>query len=142
ALVPTLTEDELVYLRAQFGYMDVDGDGLIDFNDLKNAMQRVATDAMRESHTIDLLKTLEPARISRMPFMDFCAAALNVFQLEALPNWPERARVAYQTFVRGGKAHVTIDELVKVRPVGQLMAHTWQTRGPADGPHLAGPWAS
>ncbi|CAI6005879.1 unnamed protein product [Closterium sp. NIES-65] len=113
ALVPTLTEDELVYLRAQFGYMDVDGDGLIDFNDLKNAMQRVATDAMRESHTIDLLKTLEPARISRMPFTDFCAAALNVFQLEALPNWPERARVAYQTFVRGGKAHVTIDELVK-----------------------------
>ncbi|CAI5474245.1 unnamed protein product [Closterium sp. Yama58-4] len=80
ALVPTLTEDELVYLRAQFGYFDVDGDGLIDFNDLKNV-------------SIDL--------------------PLNVFQLEALPNWPERARVAYQTFVRGGKAHVTIDELVK-----------------------------
>lgn len=56
---------------------------------------------------------LEPAKISGMDFREFCAATVNVFQLEIQPNWAERARLAYQNFLKSGKANATIDDLIK-----------------------------
>lgn len=49
-----------------------------------------------------------------MDFEEFCAAALNVHQLEALDRWEQRARCAYEMFERDGNRAIMIDELASV----------------------------
>lgn len=49
-----------------------------------------------------------------MDFEEFCAAALNVHQLEALDLWEQHARSAYELFEKDGNRAIVIDELASV----------------------------
>lgn len=49
-----------------------------------------------------------------MDFEEFCAAALSVYQLEALDRWEQHARCAYEIFDKDGNRTIMIEELASV----------------------------
>lgn len=49
-----------------------------------------------------------------MDFEEFCAAALSVYQLEALDRWEQHARCAYELFDKEGNRTIMIEELASV----------------------------
>lgn len=49
-----------------------------------------------------------------MDFEEFCAAAINIYQLEALERWEQHARCAYELFEKDGNRAIMIEELASV----------------------------
>lgn len=49
-----------------------------------------------------------------MDFEEFCAAAINPHQLEALENWEDIASVAFQSFEEEGNRVTSVEELAQV----------------------------
>lgn len=49
-----------------------------------------------------------------MDFEEFCAATLSVYQLEALDQWEQHARCAYEIFEKDGNRAIVIEELASV----------------------------
>nr|GLL23680.1 CDPK-related kinase 5-like [Ipomoea trifida] len=111
ALSKTLTEDELFYLREQFALLEPDKNGSIKLDNVKTALMKIATNAMKESRVPDFLAALNALQYRRMEFEEFCAAALSVHQLEALERWEQHARCAYEIFEKDGNRAIMIEEL-------------------------------
>nr|GMC87601.1 CDPK-related kinase 5-like [Ipomoea batatas] len=114
ALSKTLTEDELFYLREQFALLEPDKNGSIKLDNVKTALMKIATNAMKESRVPDFLAVLNALQYRRMEFEEFCAAALSVHQLEALERWEQHARCAYEIFEKDGNRAIMIEELASV----------------------------
>lgn len=49
-----------------------------------------------------------------LEFDEFCAAAVNVYQLEALDCWEQQAHSAYEIFDKDGNRPIVIEELASV----------------------------
>ncbi|KAL2552006.1 CDPK-related kinase 5 [Forsythia ovata] len=111
ALSKTLTVDELFYLKEQFALLEPNKNGTISLDNIKAALTKNATDAMKESHVFDFLASLNALQYRRMDFEEFCAAALSVHQLEALDRWEQHARCAYELFEKDGNRTIMIEEL-------------------------------
>ncbi|KDO49130.1 hypothetical protein CISIN_1g007776mg [Citrus sinensis] len=111
ALSKTLTVDERFYLKEQFALLEPNKNGCIAFENIKTVLMKNATDAMKESRISDLLAPLNALQYRAMDFEEFCAAALNVHQLEALDLWEQHARSAYELFEKDGNRAIVIDEL-------------------------------
>ncbi|KAJ4847043.1 CDPK- kinase 5 [Turnera subulata] len=111
ALSKTLTVDELFYLREQFALLEPNKTGTISLENIKAALMKSATDAMKESRIPDFLASLNALQYRRMDFEEFCAAALSVHQLEALDRWEQHARCAYELFDKDGNRAIMIEEL-------------------------------
>ncbi|TYH85435.1 hypothetical protein ES332_D02G266200v1 [Gossypium tomentosum] len=117
ALSKTLTPDELFYLREQFALLDPKN-GSITLENIKTALMKNATDAMKESHMLDFLLLLNALQYRRMDFEEFCAAALSVHQLEAFDHWEQHARCAYELFEKDGNRAIVIEELASELGLG------------------------
>ncbi|KAL5659421.1 hypothetical protein ACJX0J_032584 [Zea mays] len=115
ALSKTLTVDELFYLKSQFSLLEPDRNGCITLDNIRMALTREATDAMKESRVQDILVSLSALQYRRMEFQEFCAAAVSVHQLEALDRWEQHARSAYEHFEKEGNRAIVIDELASYR---------------------------
>ncbi|XP_076909376.1 CDPK-related kinase 5-like [Bidens hawaiensis] len=111
ALVKTLGPDELFYLKEQFSLLEPNKTGSISVENIKTALLKHATEAMKESRVHDFLTSLNALQYRRMEFDEFCAAALSVHQLEALDRWEEIARGAYEIFDKDGNRAIMIEEL-------------------------------
>ncbi|XP_016508430.1 CDPK-related kinase 5 [Nicotiana tabacum] len=111
ALSKTLTVDELFYLKEQFALLEPNKNGTISFDNVKTALMKHATDAMKEARMHDFLASLNALQYRRMDFEEFCAAALSVHQLEALDRWEQHARCAYEIFEKEGNRAIMIEEL-------------------------------
>lgn len=111
ALSKTLTVDELYYLKEQFSLLEPSKNGSISMENIKAALMKCATDAMKESRVHDFLASLNALQYRRMDFEEFCAAALSVHQLEALDRWEQHARCAYELFEKDGNRAIMIEEL-------------------------------
>lgn len=136
ALSKTLTEDELVYLRAQFALLEPNKSGRISFDNFRAALLKNSTEAMKESRVFEVLSTMDALAFKKMDFPEFCAAAISVHQLEGTDRWEQHARSAYESFDKEGNRIVVIEELA--REVGlaptvpaQMVLHEWVR--PADG---------
>lgn len=57
---------------------------------------------------------LEPLSYKKMDFEEFCAAAISIFQLEALENWEHIASAAFEYFEQEGNRVTSVEELAKV----------------------------
>ncbi|XP_038875256.1 CDPK-related kinase 4 [Benincasa hispida] len=117
ALAKALTEDELFYLRTQFKLLEPQN-GFVTLDNFKAALVRNATEAMRESHVGDILKIMEPLTHERMDFEEFCAAAISVYQLEAVPGWESIATRAFEYFEQEGNRVISVHELVQEMNLG------------------------
>ncbi|KAD4888105.1 hypothetical protein E3N88_20178 [Mikania micrantha] len=111
ALSKTLTIDELFYLKEQFSLLEPSKSGSINMENMKAALMKHATDAMKESRVHDFLASLSALQYRRMDFEEFCAAAINIYQLEALDRWEQHARCAYELFEKDGNRAIMIEEL-------------------------------
>ncbi|XP_039006865.1 CDPK-related kinase 5-like isoform X1 [Hibiscus syriacus] len=121
ALSKTLTADELFYMRVQFALFEPNN-GSITLENIKTALMKTATDAMKDSHIPDFLFSLNALQYRRMGFEEFCAAALSVHQLEALDRWEQHARCAYELFEKDGNRAIVIEELAsELGPLFQFM---------------------
>ncbi|KAM0057912.1 putative protein kinase CAMK-CDPK family [Helianthus debilis subsp. tardiflorus] len=130
ALVKTLGTDELFYLKEQFSLLEPSKTGSISMDNIKTALLKHATDAMKESRVHDFLTSLNALQYRRMDFDEFCAAALSVHQLEALDRWEETARSAYEIFDKDGNRAIMIDELASELGLGpsvpvHSVLHDW-----------------
>ncbi|KAE8723340.1 CDPK-related protein kinase [Hibiscus syriacus] len=94
ALSKTLTADELFYVKEQFAILEPNKNGYI---------------------SLENIKALNALQYRRMDFDEFCAAALNVHQLEALDRWEQHARCAYELFEKDGNRPIFIEELALLR---------------------------
>ncbi|XP_010518347.1 PREDICTED: CDPK-related kinase 3 [Camelina sativa] len=118
ALAKALTENELVYLRAQFMLLGPNKDGSVSLENFKMALMQNATDAMRESRVPEILQTMESLAYRKMYFEEFCAAAISIHQLEAVEAWEEIATAGFQHFETEGNRVITIEELARELNVG------------------------
>ncbi|KAK3038756.1 hypothetical protein RJ639_027343 [Escallonia herrerae] len=118
ALSRALTEDELVYLRAQFMLLEPNKDGRVSLDNFRTALLRNATDAMKESRVPDILNTMAPLSYRKMDFEEFCAAAISTYQLEALEGWEHIASTAFEHFEVEGSRIISVEELARELNVG------------------------
>ncbi|KAL6575594.1 Cyclin-dependent kinase 4 [Orobanche hederae] len=128
ALSKALTEDELIYLRAQFMLLEPSEDGLVSLDNFRTALARNATDAMKTSRVPDILNAMGPLSYRKMDFDEFSAAAISTYQLEALESWEQIASTAFEHFEQEGNRVISIDELARelnVGPSAYPMVRDW-----------------
>ncbi|XWS35936.1 hypothetical protein CRYUN_Cryun20dG0039500 [Craigia yunnanensis] len=118
ALSKALTEDELVYLKAQFRLLEPNRDGSVSLENFKMALARNATEAMGESRVPDILNAMGPLAYRKMYFEEFCAAAISTHQLEAVEGWEQIASTAFELFEQEGNRVISIEELARELNVG------------------------
>lgn len=118
ALSKTLTVDELVHLKQQFALLEPNKNGTINLDNIKAALVKYATDAMKEARIHDFVASLNALQYRRMDFEEFCAATLSVYQLEALDQWEQHARCAYEIFEKDGNRAIVIEELASELGLG------------------------
>ncbi|OVA04750.1 Protein kinase domain [Macleaya cordata] len=118
ALSRALTEDELVYLRAQFKLLEPHRDGRVSLENFRMALMRNATDAMKESRVPDILNAMEPLAYRKMDFEEFCAASISPYQLEALEGWEHIASTAFEFFEHEGNRVISVEELAREMNLG------------------------
>ncbi|XP_052489131.1 CDPK-related kinase 3 isoform X3 [Gossypium raimondii] len=97
ALSKALTEDELVYLRAQFRLLEPNRDG---------------------SLSLENFKMMGLLAYRKMYFEEFCAAAVSTHQLEAVEGWEQIASAAFEHFEQEGNRVISIEELARELNVG------------------------
>ncbi|CAN4112247.1 unnamed protein product [Withania somnifera] len=130
ALSKTLTTDELFYLKEQFALLEPDKNGNIKLENIRSALMKYGTDAMKESRIPDFLASLHALQYRKMDFEEFCAAALSVHRLEALERWEQHARCAYEIFDKDGNRAIVIEELASELGLGptipvHAVLHDW-----------------
>ncbi|XP_031494729.1 CDPK-related kinase 3-like [Nymphaea colorata] len=118
ALAKALTEDELFYLQSQFKLLEPSKDGRVSLENFRLALMKNATDAMKESRVPDILNTMEHLSMRKMDFEEFCAAAISIYQMEALEGWEQIANTAFQFFEEEGNRVISVDELARELNLG------------------------
>lgn len=128
ALSKSLTENELFYLRSQFKLLEPNKDGKISLENFRSALTRNATDAMKESKVPDILNSMEHLASRKMDFEEFCAAAISIYQLEALDRWEQIASTAYEFFEQEGNKVISVEELARemnLASTAHTVLHDW-----------------
>ncbi|KAK1420251.1 hypothetical protein QVD17_21694 [Tagetes erecta] len=118
ALSKALTENELAYFRAQFMLLEPNKDGRVSLENFRTALMRNATDAMKESRVHDILNSMAPLSYRKMNFEEFCAAAISIYQLEALETWDQIKSTAFDYFEQEGNRMVSVEELARELNLG------------------------
>ncbi|KMT20238.1 hypothetical protein BVRB_1g002420 [Beta vulgaris subsp. vulgaris] len=118
ALSKALTEDELLYLRAQFALLEPNRDGRVSFENFRMALTSNATDAMKESRVPDILNSMTTLSYRKMDFDEFCAAAISTHQIEGREGWDQIATIAFEHFELEGNRIITVEELARELNLG------------------------
>ncbi|KAH7543774.1 hypothetical protein JRO89_XS15G0014700 [Xanthoceras sorbifolium] len=142
ALSKALNEDQLVYLKAQFRLLEPKDD-CVSFSNFKapwlshddkiycevvQALTRHVSDAMTEAKVLDILNLMEPLLYKKMAFEEFCAAAISVYQLEALEEWESIATTAFEHFEKEGNRVISVEELAQemnIAPSSYSLLNDW-----------------
>ncbi|KAJ3698120.1 hypothetical protein LUZ61_001825 [Rhynchospora tenuis] len=111
ALAKTLTTSQLFYLREQYGLLAPNKSGYISLQNLKTALVKNSTEAMKDSRVLDFVHTVSSLQYRKMDFEEFAASSISVYQLEALDTWEHHARRAYEFFEKEGNRPIMIEEL-------------------------------
>ncbi|PWA97137.1 hypothetical protein CTI12_AA032280 [Artemisia annua] len=122
ALSKALSEDEIIYLRAQFDLLEPK-DGYVSLDNFRMALVKHSTAAMKDSRVLDILDTMKPLSYTQMTFEEFCAAAISPHQLEALEGWETIATTAFEFFELEGNRVISVEALAQEMNVGPS-AHT------------------
>ncbi|CAM8968244.1 unnamed protein product [Rhodiola kirilowii] len=118
ALAKTLTVSQLVYLREQFNLLGPNRSGYITMQNLKTALMKNVTEAMKDSGVIEYVNVVSSLQYRKMDFEEFSAAAISVHQLEGTETCEEHARAAYELFEKDGNRPIRIEELASELGLG------------------------
>ncbi|KAL0928226.1 hypothetical protein M5K25_000098 [Dendrobium thyrsiflorum] len=113
ALASTLNEDELADLRDQFDAIDVDKNGAISLEEMRQALAKDLPWRMKDSRALEILQAIDSNTDGLVDFSEFVAAALHVHQLEEHDSerWDSRSRAAFDKFDVDRDGYITPEEL-------------------------------
>lgn len=113
ALASTLNTDEIADLRDQFNAIDIDKNGTITLEEMRQALAKDQPWTLKESKVLEILQAMDSNRDGLVDFEEFVAATLHVHQLEELDveKWNQRTRAAFDKFDSDKDGYITPDEL-------------------------------
>ncbi|RDX96955.1 Calcium-dependent protein kinase 16, partial [Mucuna pruriens] len=113
ALASTLNEAELSDLKDQFDAIDVDKNGSISLEEMRQALAKDLPWKLKESRVLEILQAIDSNTDGLVDFTEFVAATLHVHQLEEHDSdkWQQRSRAAFEKFDLDKDGFITADEL-------------------------------
>ncbi|KAH1047774.1 hypothetical protein J1N35_038558 [Gossypium stocksii] len=113
ALASTLNDEEIADLRDQFHAIDVDKNGVISLEEMRQALAKDLPWKLKESRVLEILQAIDINTDGLVDFTEFIAAALHVNQMEEHDSekWQMRSEAAFQKFDVDRDGFITPDEL-------------------------------
>ncbi|CAN6821334.1 unnamed protein product [Brassica oleracea] len=113
ALATTLDEEESADLRDQFDAIDVDKNGAISLDEMRQALAKDHPWKLKDARVAEILQAIDSNTDGFVDFEEFVAAALHVNQLEEHDSekWQQRSRAAFEKFDIDGDGFITAEEL-------------------------------
>ncbi|XVF15910.1 hypothetical protein REPUB_Repub09cG0197200 [Reevesia pubescens] len=113
ALASTLNEEEIADLRDQFDAIDVDKNGSISLEEMRQALAKDHPWKLKESRVLEILQAIDSNTDGLVDFTEFVAAALHVNQMEEHDSdkWQLRSRAAFEKFDVDRDGFITPEEL-------------------------------
>ncbi|KFK40164.1 hypothetical protein AALP_AA3G339000 [Arabis alpina] len=113
ALATTLDEEESADLRDQFDAIDVDKNGAISLEEMRQALAKDHPWKLKDARVAEILQAIDSNTDGFVDFEEFVAAALHVNQLEEHDSekWQQRSRAAFEKFDIDGDGYITAEEL-------------------------------
>ncbi|BBN07167.1 calcium-dependent protein kinase [Marchantia polymorpha subsp. ruderalis] len=113
ALASTLDGEEIADLRDQFDAIDMDKNGTITLEEIKQALAKDTPWSVKETRVVEILKAMDSNRDGMVDFDEFVAATLHVHQLEEsdTDKWQRRSRAAFEKFDFDKDGFITAEEL-------------------------------
>ncbi|CAN0918690.1 Calcium-dependent protein kinase 16 [Linum grandiflorum] len=113
ALASTINEEELADLKDQFDAIDIDKNGSISLEEMRQALAKDLPWKLKESRVLEILQAIDSNTDGLVDFPEFVAAALHVHQLQEhnSEKWEERSQAAFDKFDIDGDGYITPDEL-------------------------------
>ncbi|KAG7618602.1 putative calcium-dependent protein kinase 18 CAMK-CDPK family [Arabidopsis thaliana] len=113
ALAKTINEDELDDLRDQFDAIDIDKNGSISLEEMRQALAKDVPWKLKDARVAEILQAIDSNTDGLVNFTEFVVAALHVNQLEEHDSekWQQRSRAAFDKFDIDGDGFITPEEL-------------------------------
>ncbi|KDO71195.1 hypothetical protein CISIN_1g008127mg [Citrus sinensis] len=113
ALASTLDDEELADLRDQFDAIDVDKNGSISLEEMRQALAKDLPWKLKESRVLEILQAIDCNTDGLVDFSEFVAATLHVHQLEEHDSekWHLRSQAAFEKFDIDRDGFITPEEL-------------------------------
>ncbi|KAL8045247.1 hypothetical protein ABFX02_08G100600 [Erythranthe guttata] len=113
ALASTIDEGELADLRDQFDAIDVDKNGSISLDEMRQALEKDLPWKMKDSRVVEILQAIDSNTDGLVDFSEFVAATIHVHQLEEhnSEKWQQRSLAAFQKFDVDRDGFITPQEL-------------------------------
>ncbi|KAK7262953.1 hypothetical protein RJT34_30535 [Clitoria ternatea] len=113
ALASTLNEEELADLKDQFHAIDVDKNGSISLEEMRQALAKDLPWKLKESRVQEILQAIDSNTDGLVDFTEFVAATLHVHQLEEHDSqkWQQRSQAAFEKFDIDKDGYITPEEL-------------------------------
>nr|KYP74047.1 Calcium-dependent protein kinase 28 [Cajanus cajan] len=112
ALASTLNEEELADLKDQFDAIDVDKNGSISLEEMRQALAKDLPWRLKESRVLEILQAVNSNTDGLVDFREFVAATLHVHQLEEdSDKWRHLSLSAFEIFDVDKDGYITPEEL-------------------------------
>ncbi|XP_071692454.1 calcium-dependent protein kinase 18-like [Rutidosis leptorrhynchoides] len=113
ALASTLDEEEISNLKDQFHAIDVDKNGAISLEEMRQALAKDIPWKMKESRVLEILQAIDSNTDGLVDFEEFVAATLHVQQLEEHNNekWQKISKAAFEKFDVDKDGFITPEQL-------------------------------
>ncbi|CAH1413657.1 unnamed protein product [Lactuca virosa] len=113
ALASMLDEEEISFLKDQFHAIDVDKNGTISLEEMRQALAKDVPWKMKDSRVQEILQAIDTNTDGLVDFMEFVAATLHVHQLEEHNNekWQRLSKAAFEKFDVDRDGFITPEEL-------------------------------
>ncbi|KAJ8764480.1 hypothetical protein K2173_006220 [Erythroxylum novogranatense] len=113
ALASTIDEEELADLKDQFAAIDVDKNGAISLEEMRQALAKDLPWKMKDARVLEILQAIDINTDGIVDFSEFVAAALHVHQLEEhnSEKWQQRSQATFDKFDLDKNGYITPEEL-------------------------------
>ncbi|KAH7519925.1 calcium-dependent protein kinase 28 isoform X1 [Ziziphus jujuba] len=113
ALASTLDEVEISDLKDQFNAIDVDKNGSISLEEMRQALAKDLPWKLKDSRVLEILQAIDCNTDGLVDFTEFVAATLHVHQLEEHDSekWQQRSQAAFEKFDVDKDGYITPEEL-------------------------------
>ncbi|XP_020593895.1 calcium-dependent protein kinase 18-like [Phalaenopsis equestris] len=113
ALASTLNSEELADLRDQFDAIDIDKNGAISLEEMRQALAKDIPWSLMEPRVLEILEAIDSNTDGLVDFSEFVAAALHVHQLEEHDSekWQQCSKAAFEKFDIDKDGYISSEEL-------------------------------
>ncbi|VFQ75500.1 unnamed protein product [Cuscuta campestris] len=113
ALATTLDQEGLAVLKDQFEAIDVDKNGVITLEEMRQALAKDIPWKMKDSRVLEILQAIDSNTDGLVDFEEFVAATLHVNQMEEhnSEKWHQRSQTAFEKFDVDRDGFITPQEL-------------------------------